>query len=206
MAATAEPMKATLEEAAREAAALATDLGREPVLVGALALSFHGYSRETSDVDIAMAITSDTDLDLILEAAKRRGLHAKAKHQFGGFDFRTKSGARIDVITLRGELVELTADAAAEAQRSKRVWGVFGQQMLVASIGHLIALKLIGERQKDKADIVELLKARIEDGRWSSDYGQASDVLKRYLGRYAVSVLDRYVLVARQELGTDAGQ
>jgi predicted nucleotidyltransferase len=189
-----------LTDATAQAVALSKAVGEPTTICGALAMAAHGYRRETSDVDIVLPVVIGTPSgDAVEAAAALQGLTVRAKHGFGGLDLRS-GGVRIDVLTLDKDVPGLIPDAVAEAVASDRRAKVFGYEVYVVSVSHLITMKLIAERKKDIADIVELIKVRVESGEWDEDYRQARRVVEQFLGRYAVRVLDRLVESARQEL------
>ncbi len=185
------------------AVALSKALGQPPVIAGALAMAAHGYRRETSDVDIVVPVVIGAPSgDAAEDMARQVGLAVRAKHAFGGLDLRA-GDVRIDVLTLDRDVPALVPDAVEEAVASDRRTALFGYQVFVVSLGHLIAMKLVGERKKDIADIVELIKVRIEAGQWNDDRSGALDVVRRHLGWYAARAVDDMVKTARNELGMD---
>ncbi len=181
---------------------LAEAVGQPPVVIGALAMAAHGYRRETSDVDIIIPIVIDsTSGEELIEEAREIGLTVKAKHSFGGLDLRY-GDIRIDVLTLDQDLPTLVPSAVAEAVRSDRRINLFGQEVYVVSLGHLIALKLLAGRKKDTVDIVELIKSRMQAGTWdSSDQFDVMTTTQELLGTYSSRVVNRLAQEARGELG-----
>jgi predicted nucleotidyltransferase len=187
-----------LAEATAAAVALSRRVGQPTVVAGALALAAHGYRRETSDVDIVVPVVIEA-LEL---TAVEMGLTVRAKHGFGGLDLRAGT-VRIDVLTLDRDVPTLVPEAVEEAVASDRRATLFGHEVFVVSLGHLIAMKLVAERKKDIADIVELIKARLEAGEWSNDRAQVKAVVKEHLGWYAARAVDDLATTAKGELGTD---
>lgn len=183
-----------LSTAALLAVKLAEAVGQPPVVIGALAMAAHGYRRETSDVDIVLPlVVSSAEGERLIELAKEIGLTVRAKHSFGGLDLR-HGDVRIDVLTLDQEtdFPDLIADVVAEAVAAGRKTDLFGQQVYVASVGHLICLKLIAERKKDMVDIVELIKARIENGTYPFQMShEVQNVVRSHLGAYGVRTMQR---------------
>jgi len=190
-----------LSEATALAVALCRAVGQPPVVAGALALAAHGYRRETSDVDIVIPVViGGLVSDAIEKAADALGLTVRAKHGFGGLALRS-GDLRIDVLTLDRDVPGLAPDAVRDAIESGNVIELFGKEVFVVSVGHLIAMKLVAERKKDIADIVELIKARIKSGEWSEDRAQVRDVVREHLGWYAARAVDELAKTAREELG-----
>lgn len=190
-----------LTKAAALAVALSKVMDQPPVIAGALAMAAHGYRRETSDVDIVVPVViGDASGDALEEAALSVGLTVRAKHGFGGLDLRAEE-VRIDVLTLDRDMPALIPEAVAEAVESKRKTLLFGHSVYVVSLGHLIAMKLMAERKKDIADVVELIKVSIEESHWNEDRWQVADVVKRHLGWYASRAVDDLAKTAKEELG-----
>jgi len=190
-----------LTKATVQAAKLSIAVGQPPVVAGALAMAAHGYCRETSDVDIVIPVIIGTPSgDAVENAACLLGLTVRAKHGFGGLDLRDGE-VRIDVLTLDREIPGLVADAVQEAIASRRTMELFGQQVYVVSLGHLIAMKIVAERKKDIGDIVELIKIRIENGQWNDDQESVISVVQKHIGWYSVRIINNMVKAAREELG-----
>ena len=190
-----------LTGAAMHAAALVHAVDAPLVLCGALAMAAWGYQRETHDVDIVVPVViGAASGDKIEAAAKQLGLDVRARHSFGGLDLRF-GNIRIDVLTLDRDIPALIPEAVAEAVASNRRVMVFGQKAYVISLGHLITMKLLAERAKDKGDVVELIKMRIDDLRWlSDDRAQVVATVQRHLGWYSVRTVDTLEQTARAEL------
>lgn len=189
-----------LAEATGLAIQLSRRAGQPAIVAGALALAAHGYRRETSDVDIILPVViGAVDGDSVERAAVDLGLTVRTKHGFGGLDLRTGT-VRIDVLTLDRDVPALIPDAVNEAMASNRRVTLFGHEVFVVSLGHLIAMKLVAERKKDVADIVELIKARLEVGEWKTERWQVNAVVKQHLGWYAARAVDELAEAARSEL------
>jgi len=198
-----------LTNATEQAVVLSGALEQPTVVAGALAMAAHGYRRETSDVDIVLAVVvGDPSGDALESAAQEMGLTLRAKtyevaftgrHGFGGYDLRA-GDVRINVLTLDRDVPALVPEAVKKAVDSDRRMVLFGHDVFVVSLGHLIAMKLVAERKKDIADIVELIKVRLEAGQWADDRAEVKEVVKRHLGWYAARKVDDLVLAARSEL------
>ena len=186
------------------AVALSRAVGQPTVIAGALAMAAHGYRRETNDVDIVIPVVIGTSSgDAVEQAAAELDLTVRAKHGFGGLDLRA-GDVRIDVLTLDHDLPSLVPDAVSEAISSGRKIGLFGHTVYVVSLGHLIAMKLVAERKKDLADIVELIKARMEEDTWEEDKRDVKAVVKEHLGWYAARAVDELARTAKTELRAGA--
>jgi hypothetical protein len=143
--------------AMRVASAQLTTLGVRHALVGGLAVGAYGYPRGTSDVDFLV------------------GDEAFEQHAGGivtmkpGLPIQV-AGVAIDFLSVQaseGHLVAAFTPGTAEPP--------------VAPIGPLLYLKLKSPRQKDRADVVELIKAGI-DVALVRDYlrQNAPDLLARF--------------------------
>lgn len=189
-----------LTNAADLAVRLTGLIGQPTVIAGALAMAAYGYRRETSDVDIVVPILIlGPGGSQLTAVAHHLGLEIRAQHGFGGIDLR--SGAiRIDVLTLERDIPSLIPDAVEDAVESGREIDLFGHDAYVVSLGHLIAMKLMAERKKDIADIVELIKARIEMGEWGRDSAQVLATVNEHLGWYAARTVEGLAETAKGEL------
>lgn len=195
------PITATDLSAAARAAALLTQAIDQPfVLAGALAMAAHGYRRETHDVDIVIPVViGGVTGDIVENAAKNMGLAVRAKHGFGGLDLR-EGDVRIDVLTLDRDMPALIPAAVADAIHQNRQVTLFGQRAFVVSLGYLIAMKLVAERKKDIADIVELIKVRMGMGEWIADQTEVATVVRTHLGWYAARRVGELATIARAEI------
>lgn len=142
------------------------------VLVGGFAVQLHGFIRSTLDIDLVLAM-DDTNLSKFVEVGKRFGLapvipvpidslkNAALIEQWhrekGMLAFALRepgiAGSVIDVL-VRSEVPYdiLAADAS--------VMTLFGRDVNVASIEHLLEMKRIANRPKDRLDIEALEKIK----------------------------------------------
>jgi len=111
---------------------LLKDYDIKPVIVGGLAVQYHGYRRMTEDIDI---LISKADYDRLVEDGKIK---------FG--QLKIKPGIQIDVISEGKD-----NNPSPEFIRDEDTYW--------PTLEGLIYHKLLFRRMKDKADIVELLKA-----------------------------------------------
>jgi hypothetical protein len=124
--------------AMRVASAQLTALGVRHALVGGLAVGAHGYPRGTRDVDFLV------------------GEEAFEQHPGGivtmkpGLPIQV-SGVAVDFLSMHEGEDHLAAALSRGADEPP-----------VAPIGPLLYLKLKSPRQKDRADVVELIKAGID--------------------------------------------
>ena len=110
--------------------------GVRHVLVGGLAVGMHGYPRNTRDIDFMVGDEAFVFHGLLVEP--RPGLPMKY------------SGVTIDWVSLEPNERSALEEFLVEASPG---------EVPVMGVVPLIAMKLIAARQKDKSDIVELIKA-----------------------------------------------
>ena len=147
-----------------------TDTGVQFVLVGGFAVQLHGFVRATLDLDLVLAM-DDANLTKFIDVAKQFGLapiipvsidslkNAKQIDQWhkekGMLAFALRepqvSGSVIDVL-VRPEVTfdALHVDAATV--------DLFGRSVKIASIDHLLFMKRIANRPKDRIDVEALEK------------------------------------------------
>jgi len=147
-----------------------TDSGVQFVLVGGFAVQLHGFVRTTIDLDLVLAM-DDANLTKFIDVAKQFGLapiipvsidslkNAKQIDQWhkekGMLAFAIRepqvSGSVIDVL-VRPEVAfeQLQIDAATV--------DLFGRSVKIASIEHLLFMKRIANRPKDRIDVEALEK------------------------------------------------
>lgn len=147
-----------------------TDSKVQFVLVGGFAVQLHGFVRTTIDLDLVLAM-DDANLTKFIDVAKQFGLapiipvsidslkNAKQIDQWhkekGMLAFALRepqvSGSVIDVL-VRPEVAfeQLQIDAATV--------DLFGRSVKIASIEHLLFMKRIANRPKDRIDVEALEK------------------------------------------------
>jgi hypothetical protein len=141
---------------------LLTESEVEFVVIGGIAAVLHGSARATFDLDVCFAPDSANleRLGTALAAlkARLRGVAKDVPFVPDGATLR-----RIEVLTLStiaGDLDVLRTPAGAPrydvlARRAERV-EIGGDEILVASVEDLMAMKAAAGRPKDQADLVEL--------------------------------------------------
>jgi hypothetical protein len=156
---------ATLALAERVAAA-ARDLGIETALIGAAALSVHGYTRGTQDLDFAVLVDPHTQLRALRDALAASGLNCELRlpdddDPLGGMLVIRATGAedpeRVDVV----EVVNFgpaSRAARSPAQHAiQRAEPVAGTTLRCVTLEDLVAFKLYAGGWPDFADIQQLL-------------------------------------------------
>ena len=146
------------------------DTGVQFVLVGGFAVQLHGFVRATLDLDLVLAM-DDANLSKFIDVAKQFELapiipvsidslkNAKQIDQWhkekGMLAFALRepqvSGSVIDVLVRP----EVTFDAL---QLDATTVDLFGRSVKIASIEHLLLMKRIANRPKDRIDIEALEK------------------------------------------------
>jgi hypothetical protein len=125
--------------AMRSASEALTALGVRHAVAGGLAVGAHGYPRNTSDVDL---LVGD-------EAFERRA---------GGV-VTLKHGVPIQI---DGVAVDLLSTSGENAFLEETLPEPSPGEVPIVSAGALVYLKLRSPRLKDRADVVELLKAGLD--------------------------------------------
>jgi hypothetical protein len=128
-------------------------------LVGGLAVSTHVLPRFTRDLDFIVACEDDSASETVVAGLARSGFEIVAALE------NTKHG-RLATVRLRrrsGPLVDLlfaSSGIEAEIVGAAESMTVLGQHVRVATIGHLIALKLLARddklRPQDRVDLQAL--------------------------------------------------
>lgn len=151
----------SLVRSMRNIANALTDRGRESALVGGLAVSARVDPRFTQDVDLAVSIGSDVEAERLLQDLRSSGYRIEAILEQTAVD-RLATARLIhdqDPDTFV-DLLFASSGIEAEIVASAEVIEVFsGVHLRVASIGHLIATKLLAvsdRRPRDRADLLAL--------------------------------------------------
>lgn len=163
--AASEPLsriQSTLQRAARDL----DDLRRLWALVGGLAVSARTEPRFTRDIDLVVAVEGDPDAERLVHDLQSRGYRLQAIVE-------QQAVARLATARLvpgaedGGVVVDvLFASSGIEAEIVAKAENLAigpGLRVPVATIGHLVALKLLSRddevRPLDRADLVALVRA-----------------------------------------------
>ncbi|KKN66707.1 hypothetical protein LCGC14_0468930 [marine sediment metagenome] len=146
------------------------ELDVDPVLVGGLAVQHYGYTRMTEDIDI---LIDRSDYNRLVESGKI---------QYGQLR-RFQPGVQVDVLTEGRD----GAPAPDDIRDPDSPW--------LPTLAGLIHMKLISDRMKDQADVVELLKANDFDP-------DIRDQLQR-LDSAQLPEFDRLFTMAQMEQGNE---
>jgi predicted nucleotidyltransferase len=154
-----------LGSALRRTARELHDLGRQWALVGGLAVSARAEPRFTRDIDLVIGVVDDADAERLVHDLQARGYRVQAVVE-------QEATARLAAARLvpageepAGVVVDaLFASSGIErevASEAETVEVVSGLRLPVATVGHLIALKVLARddrtRPMDRADLVTLV-------------------------------------------------
>ncbi len=143
--------------AMRTASRALSSLGVRHAVAGGLAVGAHGYPRNTQDVDLLV------------------GDEAFERHAGGLVTLKPGVPIQVDGIS-----VDLLSASGGEAFLEQSLEPPTAGDVAVVPAGALVYLKLKSPRLKDRADVVELIKA-----------GLAVEVVRQYLERYAPPLVAR---------------
>ena len=132
-------------------------------LIGALAMAARGQARMTSDVDIAISVKPDSDVEFLVKTLFGRGyqqlavLERKTAKLLRGVRLispgYTSEGGIVDLLSaVCGIELEIT-------QAAEKLEVLPGVTVPVATTGHLLAMKVLAWRGQDQMDVGLLLDA-----------------------------------------------
>lgn len=135
-------------------------------LVGGLAVSFRAEPRTTQDLDVALAVAGDSEAERIALSLRLRGYGSHEIQPFLETTDGRLSTARLLAPELSGgmeaigvDLLFASSGVEADIVAAAEVRAVLpGLYLPVATIGHLIALKVLAGRDKDRMDARSLLR------------------------------------------------
>ncbi len=131
------------------------------IMVGGFAIRFHGFDRNTDDLDLWLDDTTQ-NRKYLRKAFLQLGygdFDSLETMQFvpGWTDFKISGGIELDILT---EMRGLELFSFAECLNMASVADLEGIKVPFLHINHLIANKMIVNRPKDKVDVIELEKIR----------------------------------------------
>ena len=152
-----------LEEALRRLARDLADVAARWAVIGGVAVSSRAEPRTTRDVDLAIAVDSDEEAEALVRTLLGRGYQPGEEGVLE--NLATKRLATVRLVAPgeepEGIVVDLMFDSScieAETIATATPLDVFpGLVLPVASIAHLLALKLLAGRAQDIADAAALL-------------------------------------------------
>lgn len=146
-------------------------LGVPWALVGGMAVSFRAEPRTTQDVDVVVAVSGDQEAERIARDLVMRGYRPLEIQPFlENADGRLNAArllapATVGLETIGVDLLFASSGVEEEVVAAAEVREVaVGLYVPIARIGHLIALKVLAGREKDRTDARSLLtRATLED-------------------------------------------
>lgn len=161
-----------LERSLRQVALDLESLGRRFAVVGGLAVSIRSEPRLTRDVDVALSVVDDADAEQVISALRGRGYEVVAVVE-------QEAVGRLSTVRLvrRGENEGLVTDVLfASSGIEPEIVGAAddvevlpGLVLPVATIGHLIVMKLLARddrRRPTDADDLRALAAEAAPVDW----------------------------------------
>lgn len=129
------------------------------IVVGGYAINFHGYERNTSDLDLWVEPSEENKLR-ILEALNRLDYSLEEVKPIEGFDFTKPFLFRIGEKPNDVEVFNFISGVLySEADKNKILFSMPDEpEVFFISIRDLVVNKLSTGRQKDKIDVDELQK------------------------------------------------
>jgi hypothetical protein len=181
----AEPVMAEAAlDLARRVAELASGLGIETALIGAVALAAHNFVLGSQDVDLASHVDPRVALRELARVIEAQGLRTQLNspdHEdvLGGVlriwkeaDAEGEPIEPVDVVNFYNPLAP-RPNPAADAVRSAT--SLDGTALRYVRLSDLVALKLYAGSRRDEADVVELLARNPE-----ADLAEVRAVCNRY--------------------------
>ena len=185
-------------EAAARASAELTGLGARFALVGGLAVSAWGEPRYTRDVDLAVAVERDDEAEHLVYELSSRGYEVVTIIE----QTKTKrlATARLRRAEDRAVFMDLLF-ASSGIEREVAAAAVRIDDVPVARVGHLLALKVLSEseiRLQDRIDIQQLAKVATDED-WRTAEAMVRLIKERgfHRGRALVTRLRRWRRAAR---------
>jgi predicted nucleotidyltransferase len=153
----------SVEAVLRQAAADLDAIGARWAVIGGLAVAFRAEPRFTKDVDLAVAVVDDEEAEGIVNRLQVRGYALASLVEQDYVSrlatarlVRPKEGTSSAFIDLLFANSGIEDEIVRRADRLEVLPDVF---MPVASIGHLIALKILAGRHQDLTDLGYLISA-----------------------------------------------
>ncbi len=170
MAATEEAMVTTVEQQLRQATGDVAEVGARFAVVGGLAVSARAEPRMTRDADLAIAVRDDEEAERIVLAMQARGYSVLAVVEQNA----TGRLATVRLVSAASVVTDLLfASSGIEpeiVERATAISVVPGLILPVASVGDLIAMKLLARDDRHRpadADDLRALREVATDEDWS---------------------------------------
>jgi predicted nucleotidyltransferase len=173
-------------------------LGAKWALVGGLAVSTRTEPRFTRDIDLAVSVADDREAQILVRALRARGweIGELVEQEAVG---RVATVRLCEALEGEGPVVDLLLASSGiepEVVEAAQALEVFeGQTLPVATVAHLIVLKLLArasERPQDEADLRALVGVALPvDFEMAREAARAVERRGFARGRDLVSALDR---------------
>lgn len=170
MAATEEAIVTTVEQQLRQATGDVAEVGARFAVVGGLAVSARAEPRMTRDADLAIAVRDDEEAERIVLAMQARGYSVLAVVEQNA----TGRLATVRLVSAASVVTDLLfASSGIEpeiVERATAISVVPGLILPVASVGDLIAMKLLARDDRHRpadADDLRALREVATDEDWS---------------------------------------
>ncbi len=138
------------------------ELRQRWALVGGLAVSVQAEPRTTRDLDVVLAVKNDTEAEILVRDLRARGYELEAvleQEATGRLATARLLAPGEEVGGIIVDLLFCSSGVEAEIVAScDPIEMLPGLTVPVATIGHLLALKVLAARAKDLADIETLLE------------------------------------------------
>jgi len=149
-------------------------------LVGGLAVSIYGTPRTTRDVDIAVALDSSDDVQVLVERLLQVGfsdqqliMHVAPTRKLG---VRLKIPARTTPVPL--DLLYCSSGIEKEVVAAALPVEVFPELFVpVASLAHLLAMKIVSENESDRLQDILDIQGLLKEAQ-DSDIEQAIEAMR----------------------------
>lgn len=167
-------------------------------LVGGLGTSVYVEPRTTKDIDVVVSVAGDAQADRLKDFLLSRGyanpqvlMHASPTRRMGWRVFIPPSREASIPLDILVAACGVEKDIVASATTIEILPGL---SLPVASLGHLIAMKVLSqnpfERLQDRVDLIALLKSATEQDRSRADHAlRAMSKLELACGRDLVAEL-----------------
>ena len=178
-----------LERSLRQASSDLAELGHRFAVVGGLAVSTWAEPRLTRDADLAVAVANDTEAESLVAALGDRGysLIAAVEQTATGRLGTVRLVRREDGDGVVVDLLFASTGVEHEIGDGAVLTAVIpGLVLPVASVGHLIAMKLLARDDRHRptdADDLTSLALAATDHDWEIARGAASLIEQRGYGR-----------------------
>lgn len=158
------PELSRLERSFRQTRAALSDLGAAWAVVGGLAVSARVGPRFTRDIDLAVSVSTDRQAEEVVHGLVSSGYRIELDiEQTGTGRLSTIRLVRPDEPRVFVDLLFAASGIEPEIVECAEAIEVFGVTVRVATLGHLIAMKVLCRddtaRPRDREDLVQLLRA-----------------------------------------------